>query len=271
MFEKLILKYLRHFPIDTGKGILEKRIQLPDDNSDFEFTGSNGTRYLLSFQDHVMRKIYTMGMYERNTVKQLIALAKKDMTFVDVGTNIGAYTLNLAPHVKQCISFEPNPRTLKYLYKNVELNGYKNVTVVPKGLSDLEEELDIHIQSLGSSSFNKHQHLGDSERVSLTTLDLHCERHQVERVDILKIDVEGHEMKVLLGAKETLKRNPKMAVVLELDHNTSISGHTKKDYLDFMASEGFQAYAPKGYPFPLKKMERIPDDYMDNVVFLKGY
>jgi len=218
-----------------------------------------------------MRKIYTMGMYERNTVKQLIKLAKPDMTFVDVGTNIGAYTLNLAPHVKQCYSFEPNPRTLKYLNANVKLNDFKNIEVVPMGLSDKDEELDIHIQSLGSSSFNKHQQLGDSERVKLTTIDKYTEQHNIDRIDMIKIDVEGHEMKCLLGGEETIKRNKKMVAVLELDNNTHITGHTKEDYLEFMDRHGFKAYAPKGFPFPLKRIETLPADYMDNVVFLKGY
>lgn len=235
MLEKILLSYLRKFPIDYGKGLLESKVSIPDTNDDFEFTGSIGTKYLLSMQDHVMRKTFTLGMYERNTITQLIRLARPDMTFVNVGANIGAFSLNIAPHVNRVFSFEPNPRTLKYLRANVEMNALKNATVVPMGLSDKDEELDINIKSLGSSSFHKHKNIGDTERVKLTTLVSYTALNDIESVDIMKIDVEGHEMACLKGAVETISRSNKMAIVLELDSNTFLAGYSKKDYIDFMS------------------------------------
>lgn len=271
MFNQLKLWYLRNFPFDQGKGVLTSGVQLPKDKGLFEFKGNDGVRYMLDMSDHVMRQTYMMGLYERNTIRQLQKLSKKDMTFVDVGCNIGAFSLNMARHVSKVISFEPNPRTLIYLRRNVELNGFKNIEVVPTGLSDKAGEAELFIQSLGSSSFHKHQQIGDSEKVQLTTLDEYLSPNRESRVDILKVDVEGHEMACLKGAEKTIDRQDKMVIVLEMDANTFKAGYSKEDYMDFMNKKGFIPYAPRAFPFSLKRMDEIPDDYGDNVIFLKGY
>lgn len=271
MFNQLKLWYLRNFPFDQGKGLISSGTHLPKDKGLFQFTGNDGVRYMLDMSDHVMRQTYMMGMYERNTIRQLQRLSEKDMIFVDVGCNIGAFSLNMAGYVSKVISFEPNPRTLVYLRRNVELNGFKNIEVVPKGLSDVPGEAELFIQSLGSSSFHKHKQIGDSERVQLTTLDEYLASKGDSRVDILKVDVEGHEMACLKGAEKTIDQQDKMVIVLEMDANTFKAGYSKEDYLDFMERKGFKPYAPRAFPFSLKRMTDIPDDYGDNVVFLKGY
>lgn len=139
--------------------------------------------------------------------------------FVDVGANVGAYSLRAASKGMKVISFEPNPENAKLLMRNAELNSLS---------------VDLHECALGRSEGKVLlSHTGATSRVSrmeradeegpvqrengieatLSTLD----SFDLPKVDLMKIDVEGYELDVLEGAKKTLERcRPNM--MIEMHH-----------------------------------------------------
>ena len=135
-------------------------------------------------------------------------------TFVDVGANIGGYTLRLAKRFREVIAIEPNPRAADILRKNIELNSLSNVRVLSDAISDTIGEATLSVPAGGKttrSSIVKKYKQGSSINVHTSTLDRLLENR--DRIDLIKIDVEGAELLVLKGADRTLPKTQR--VVLE--------------------------------------------------------
>ena len=266
----LILNYCRNFPLDYGKGSLLKYIKIPDEI--VYVKNKYGTEYKLDPSDHVMKQIYQRGVYENNTLRHLLKLAKPTDTFVDVGANIGAYSLAMSKHLTEgrVIAFEPNPKALEFLEENIKINKLTNIMVNKVGLSDKKETAILYSTSLATASINKHQETGKQETIELLTLDSFCEENKIEKIDLLKIDVEGHEFKCLEGAKEIFKKSKNMILVMEIDDNCLNVGITKNELFKYVTDLGFRGFVPRGFPFNMRAVDSLPENYHDNIVFIKG-
>jgi len=272
MLNKLLLYYLRRFPIDYKKDWVKKHVKLPQEKHNVEYKSPNGITYYLNLTDHVMRCIYLMGIYEKNTIRHLIKLIKPDMIIVDVGANIGAYTLGLSKYLSsgQIYAFEPNPRTLKFLKKNIEVNQLKNVRIIELGLSDREETAMLNTPSLAQASINKFKASDQVEAIKLVTLDKFCEENNINNIDILKIDIEGHEKKCLDGAAMIIDKSKNMVIIMEIDDNCYQAGYNKTFLFNYLINKGFTGYLPKGWPFKMKKITSFNENYTDNIIFIKN-
>jgi FkbM family methyltransferase len=155
-------------------------------------------------------------MFERTTrsyLKQAIA----DGLFVDVGSHIGRYAVEMALHLGRngrVIAIEPHPDTFKALKRNIDLNSLVNVVPVnigcwsSDGVATLVGRDDT---ARISDELNDDRHL-----VRVTTLDdLLRNQLQLLQVAVLKIDVEGGEEQVLSGATKLIDGNPSLKIVFE--------------------------------------------------------
>ena len=131
--------------------------------------------------------------------------------FVDVGANIGRFSLKAAPMASRVISVEPGADAGRQLEANIALNGYGHVSVVRKALSDKPGRAVLFHNPLGydpqAFSLLSDGSGSGSEAVELTTLDLLAEELGLPRVDCIKIDVEGAEGAVIAGASHTLAKD----------------------------------------------------------------
>jgi FkbM family methyltransferase len=134
----------------------------------------------------------------------------RGMVAIDCGAHIGEYTVMFAALVGDRGSvhaFEPDARIFPYLTKNVKDNGFRNVVLNNSALSDrlgfAEFELaeDPTASSLRSVSARRSDPL-TTERVQLMTLDAYTAREGIDRIDAVKIDVEGAEASVIAGARQ---------------------------------------------------------------------
>lgn len=131
-------------------------------------------------------------------------------TFVDVGANIGLYSLAFAKRFARCIAVEANPQTFKVLVANLALRDLDNVTAVCVGASDEARETILHVPTngnLGWARLGTTYHASKAVPVSLRKLDDVVDESGASRIAMLKIDVEGHEPHVLRGATRTLTRD----------------------------------------------------------------
>lgn len=141
-----------------------------------------------------------------------LAVIKPGDTFVDAGANTGFYSLLAATKLSgkgHVVSFEPDPRNLPILRSNVELNRLSTlIHIEPKALSDEECDLDFWgapYNTWGGSLVELPGKRSRQFRVSATTLDRYVVAANLERVDIIKIDIEGAEPLALQGMGQALR------------------------------------------------------------------
>lgn len=153
---------------------------------------------------------------------------------VDVGANKGSYLWALSRAVPQgrVVAFEPQPSLVEYLREAVVANGLKNVCIEPCGVSDRPGRLVLAIpgNKIGSpgASFEAHirsQHGAGTIEVGVITLDEYFANGR-QRIGAIKIDVEGHELAVLRGAREIIRRHAP-AIVVECEGRSVTGGDVR--------------------------------------------
>jgi FkbM family methyltransferase len=191
------------------------------------------------------------GKWDGGAEDHVIAFIQNNLgsgeTFFDVGAWIGVYSLlasRLVGRTGRVYAFEPDDMARQVLASNLRLNDARNVEVVPKALSDHVGEAPFgsnwHIGPLSLPCSRTGQILDESAtgtklqgamKVPTTTLDDFSET--IGRVpDMVKIDVEGHEVEVVRGAMLTLS-NPKTTIILELHCETlSRKGYSPSTFLE---------------------------------------
>ena len=156
---------------------------------------------------------------------------------IDCGANIGYYTnffRSIVGNKGYVHAFEPVPSTFEYLTKNVKkYSNCNNYYLNMFGLYKEESSKDIYIPDSisGHASLNKHEDAWkalkiDQKEIKLQTLDKYTINNGVKKVDFMKIDVEGSEIDVLNGSKQTILKNKPN---LHLEVNTDLmnaSQHT---------------------------------------------
>jgi FkbM family methyltransferase len=143
-----------------------------------------------------------------------VQLAAGDVAF-DLGGNLGTSALVFSRAVGpegRVFSFEPVFHEI--LARNLRENGVTNVTVIPEGVSDRTGAAEFAITERGiDSRIDPDGAGGIRQSISVTTLDDFCAREGVERVDFVKMDIEGAEELALRGARETIRRfRPKWSI-----------------------------------------------------------
>jgi FkbM family methyltransferase len=135
--------------------------------------------------------------------------------FIDVGANIGYFTVMVAKNAQQVISIEPDSDNFRYLRYNIEMNHLKNVIAICAAAFDKEDFVELQ----GHGSLAKVIcPRGRSGSVPTIKLDKVANLYHIKHIDLIKIDVEGAEVEVLKGSKEVLTKIPKVKLLIEI-HN----------------------------------------------------
>lgn len=142
--------------------------------------------------------------------------------FVDVGANIGLYSLAFSDRFRSTVAVEANPQTYLVLVANLALSGKERVTPVCLGASNRTGEAAIHVPTngnLGWATLDADHHTIPVKSLAITVkpLDAILRDHPGPPVTLLKIDVEGHERNVLEGATGTLTTDGPVVLFEVLD------------------------------------------------------
>jgi len=182
--------------------------------------------------------------YERFETELFKRQVKKGMTVLDIGAHIGYYTLlaaNLVGENGRVFAFEPYPHNFAVLEKNVTINGYKNVVLIQKAVSDKCGHINLFLSEYGTLHSLSNQVGKKSIVVEAVTLDEFLGKDC--KVDVIKVDVEGAEMLVLLGADRLIRTNGNLKVFTEFSPGyLKKAGFLPEEYLNKVMDYGFKLW-----------------------------
>ncbi len=194
--------------------------------------------------DYTSDWIKLWGEHETGTEQFLLRHLRKGGTFLDVGANIGYFSL-LVGHVyagqRQVIAFEPNPVIHALLEKGVKCSrGCAGIQIVEAAASDAAGELELVVDSENTG----HAFLGSKEggtvRVAVVKIDDWLRQNPpAQRIAAIKIDVEGCEMNALRGMESTLRDHQPALVVEVIDSHLKQFGTGKAELVAFLGSLGY--------------------------------
>lgn len=188
------------------------------------------------------------GIHEPLTTQLFQKEIGQGDTVLDIGTHIGYYTLIAASMVGErgrVFSFEANPANYAICEKNIKANGYNNVTLIQKAISDFQGStkffLEGNYNTRWSSIYNIHG--GDKYfEVDVTTVDEALKNYD-GAVNFIKIDIEGAELAALRGMTNLLKKNNKIKIIAEFRPAIlKRAGIDPREFLKFFTDNGFQMY-----------------------------
>ena len=210
-----------------------------------------GLRLTIYLSNDLSKQLYIAGCFEPNEFAFLDKALTPGMTFVDAGANEGLFTVFAAQRVGpagQVWAFEPSQRELLRLRRNLQLNQVGNVRTFPLALADHHGETEIKIADDEHSGQNTLGHfayeieLARREPVTTTRLDDWVQQECLDRLDILKLDVEGSELSVLAGASAVLRRLRPL-LLLEVNENAlQLQGTSARAVLDLLRSYEYEIH-----------------------------
>ncbi len=198
-----------------------------------------------SRDQHVSRRIREDGIWEPYETSLLLQFLNPGDVFVDVGANIGYFSILAASIVGEqgaVFAFEPDPDNYGLLCANAQLNGFdSNIVAVEAALTDREGEGRLF---LSEDNLGDHQvYVGDEQRNSVPIVLLRgCDylAARIEQLDLLKIDTQGSEFQVIEGLMPllaTLKRKPR--IIIELTpHSLRQAGTSGRMLIESLATLG---------------------------------
>jgi FkbM family methyltransferase len=171
-----------------------------------------GQKVTVFKNDHVGDKIARNGLYEKENLEFLLRLLGSvfEPVVLDIGANIGNHTLAFATVAKHVYAFEPIPAIFELLNTNITQNDLDNVTACNIALSDNTESATIYMVkqgNFGASSFDRRTDGVEAVTVQKIRGDSFITANGIKKLDLVKIDVEAHEVFVLRGLMETLQRH----------------------------------------------------------------
>jgi FkbM family methyltransferase len=219
-------------------------------------------------------------------VKIFEKILTKGDVYVDVGANLGYMSLNaerIVGNGGKVISFEPDPTILPLLRQNLELNQ-SNVFVIEQAVSDKAGTCIFNIATESGLSRLENQKrslfgmsLFQKTEVTSNTLDYFIDQYSSGRkIKLIKVDVEGHELRVLSGARSTIQRDHP-ALLLEINHGALNENHVKyQDILDYLTQFGYEFFQVNSHGADWFRASREPSvialevadkNYYDNYPF----
>src|SRR5688572_2873583 len=197
--------------------------------------------------------------------------------FVDVGANIGYFTVLCAPLVSRVIAFEPGSSSFRYCRENLKLNDVQNVELHPYGLWHENATLRIKRDdsSLMTAAIDRSGSTASGETIRSVAFDEFAASHlQLSRLDVVKMDIEGAELSALRGMTRTLARF-RPAIVMELNRPALAAlGGTVDDVWGLLTGLSYRIHALAGWdvrdPEPVSTLRelkaRCPDDTLTDIV-----
>ena len=229
-------------------------------NSDSFIVNVNGYKLAVIPGDlGISSELLMFKTHEPLTTKLLSKELKRGMTCLDVGGNIGYYTLlesDIVGDSGKVIAIEPSPPNFQHLKKNLEIQHSKNVDAYNFAAGDKDGSVNFLVYKESNGSFTipdgETTNLpGELIKVTAKRIDTFLDELKINHVDFVRMDVEGYESHIIQGMKNTIKKSSPM---FQIEVHASILGKegTRKFLEDFQ-NYGYDAkyYIPRDIDLPI--------------------
>ena len=173
--------------------------------------------------------------------ERLFELVKEGDCILDIGTNIGSTVLQFTNKTKDkgfVYGFEPDLFNLKRCKANIGLNKFKNISVDNIGLGDKKGEFKLYIDTESNRGGNRIKQNDKNNKkfsiIKVERLDDWVKTKNITNIDLIKIDVEGFEMNVLIGGIDLIKKYKPILFIELDDNNLKDIGSTANDLISFL-------------------------------------
>lgn len=226
----------------------------------------NDTLSINLYKDSKLSNLIYKG-FEQEEILFLRKYLKQADTFIDIGSNIGLFSLHAAQIVNsqgKVYAFEPTPSTNSRLIENIELNKFQNIINANAiGLSSKKGKLELNISTIGYDAWNTFAQNSDTlfqkkMMVSVQTLDNFLTENNIteNKIKLVKIDVEGWEIEVLKGAVSLLSLEDAPVFMIEFtEENLFAAGANSYELYDLLVSFGYSWYI---YDSKMNKLFKDP-------------
>lgn len=236
-----------------------------------------GGRALVPIQDFIGRSMFFAGDLDRKITTIIDQYVSPGDVALDIGANLGLVALKLGSAVGSegaVHAFEPNPKMLNYLNVTLKENQPHSVTVHPIALGAENTQLTLRVplgDNAGLASFvNVNEDFSDYQvQVPVRRLTDYLNENSINRLDFIKIDVEGFEADVFRGGMEALKTLRPKAVVFE--ENNYKQGDGLSDQMQLLRELDYKLYALPRTFFRIKltPVENVATDGARDFVALR--
>jgi FkbM family methyltransferase len=208
------------------------------------------------------------GFMEYKDMLFLLHSLSREEVFVDIGANVGAYTILASKCVQaKTIAFEPIPETVERLLDQIQINRVSDlVSVRNKGVAEDKGTLYF---SNSHDTVNRVIEFGGSEcasQVEVVSIDQELPRGQRY---FFKIDVEGYELNVIKGGADVLSSPLTSVVIIEMNGSGESYGHTNQDVHTLLVRLGFSPCSYEPFSRSLKKLSNF-NDANGNMIYVRN-
>jgi len=222
--------------------------------------------------------LYLQGGYAAGRVDLIRRLVGAGDIAIDVGANIGYFTVQLADLAGsegRVYAFEPDPRNFRLLMRTVERNRWSHVTAYQQAVSNQSGEMDLYLTRSWASNTLRPQRRIPATRVEVVSLDEALP--EIEDVRFVKIDVDGSEARVIEGMAGMIRRSPRLVVLAEYEPgNLRRYLDSPTDLVDIAEANGLKLSAIASTdtgPLPgadRSVLDRVPEHRNLDLVFSSG-
>ncbi|MCI0707129.1 MAG: FkbM family methyltransferase [Ignavibacteriae bacterium] len=194
-----------------------------------------------------LRLSFHNGIYEEFETNLIKKEVKAGDVILDIGANIGYYTLifaRLVGDTGKVFAFEPDPTNFSLLKKNVEINGYKNVILIQKAVSNKSETLKLYLCEDNRGDHRIYDSGDSRQSVEIESLVMdEYFQHNGQKINFIKMDIQGAELRAVSGMANILKQNKSVKIISEFwPYGLTTSGASPVVYLELFTNNGFKLY-----------------------------